>query len=305
MQGPIIEMHIHSFLQRLAKGEATIPQPLIDECTANINEWFSTMEKRSNRGKFKFRVSNLGKPICQLYHEKKGTKKELVDAELMPVRFATGALVEAWLMMIIKASGLNVEESLVPVKLTVSGSQISGELDVIIDGVIYDIKTSSASGFYKYEQGFEAVAADDPFGYVVQGFAYSKARGLPFGGWIVLNKSSSKIVVCETPQDGGKAAREALKRAAVTVKKINEDAPFERAFKPIEELFKKKPTGNMKLGRTCSYCEVKHSCYPDLIVHRAALSEAKSPAVEYYTDLKFITVQDLETSKWEVQAYNG
>ena len=302
MQGPIIEMHIHSFLQRLQKNEAKIPKELIDECSNSINNWLNTQDERGNRGKFTLRMSNLGKPICQLYHDKKGTDKKVRDAELVPVRFATGALVEAWLFMIIKASGLNVEGSHVPVTLDVSGSQISGELDIIIDGVIYDVKTASASGFHKFEQGFEAVLADDPFGYVVQGYSYAKAAGKPFGGWIVLNKSSSKIVVCETPVDGGRAEKAALKRAAVTVKKIKTDAPYERAFSAVEELFKKKPTGNEKLNRTCGYCDYKFDCWPNLITHKAALSEAKSPAIEYYTDLQYVTVQDLETSEWEVQS---
>jgi hypothetical protein len=304
MQGPVIEMHIHSFLQRLQRGEVKIPKKLINECSTSINEWFSTMEERSNYGEFTLRLSNIGKPVCQLYHEKKGTKKNVVDAELIPVRFATGALVEAWLFMIIKASGLNVEGSKVPVTLDVSGSQISGELDIIIDGVIYDVKTTSASSFYKFEQGFEAVAADDPFGYVVQGFSYAKARKLPFGGWIVLNKSSGKIVVCETPRDGGKAEAAAMKKAAVTVKKIINNAPYERAFKPVEETFKKKPTGNKKLGRTCIYCDYKAKCWPKMIVHRAALSEAKNPALEYYTELNFVTVQDDE-GNWSVGGYKS
>ena len=302
MQGPIIEMHISSFLQRLQKGKAKIPKKLIDECSASINKWFTTADKRSNYGEFTLRLSNLGKPVCQLYHDKKGTKKDVVDAELIPVRFAMGALVEAWLFMIIKASGLNVEGSNVPVTLDVGGSQISGELDIIIDGVIYDVKTTSTSSFYKFEQGFEAVLADDPFGYVVQGYSYAKASGLPFGGWIVLNKSSGRIVVCETPRDGGKAEAEALKKAAITVKKITTDAPYERAFEPVEETFKKKPTGNKKLGRTCGYCDYKADCWPKMIPHRAALSEAKNPAFEYYTELNFVTMQDNE-GKWEVQEY--
>tara|TARA_Y100000310_G_scaffold146443_1_gene145779 strand:+ start:6659 stop:7576 length:918 start_codon:yes stop_codon:yes gene_type:complete len=305
MQGPVIEMHINSFLQRLQKGEAELPQKLIDKCSASINKWFTTMNERSNHGEFTLRLSNIGKPVCQLYHEKKGTQKEPVDAELIPVRFATGALVEAWLFMIIKASGLNVEGSNVPVTLDVSGSQIGGELDIIIDGVIYDIKTTSTSSFYKFEQGFEAVVADDPFGYVVQGYSYAKARGLPFGGWIVLNKSSGKIIVCETPRDNGKAEKAALKQAAATVKKINTDAPYERAFAPLDETFKKQPTGNKKLCRTCGYCEFKVACWPDMTPHRAALSEAKNPAWEYYTELNFVAVQDLEINTWHVQEYSG
>ena len=145
MNGTLIEMHINAYLQRLQRGDVELPQNLIDDCSKQINDWFATMAKRSNHGKFTLRMSSIGKPVCQLWHEKHGTKEEVRDSELIPVRFASGALIEAWLLMIIKASGLNVEASSVRVSLDVNGSQISGELDIIIDGVVYDIKSASAS----------------------------------------------------------------------------------------------------------------------------------------------------------------
>lgn len=305
MNGQLIEMHINAYLQRLQKGDAELPQNLIDDCTNQMNDWFTTIAARGNHGKFTLRVSNLGKPVCQLWHEKAGTKEEVRDGELMPVRFASGAMIEAWLLMIIKASGLEVEGSSVKVSLDVDGSNIKGELDIIIDGVVYDIKSASASSFAKFEQGFDAVLADDPFGYVEQGYAYGKAQGLPFGGWIVLNKSSGRIVVCETPGNADEQEAKALANAAATVRKITSDAPFERDFEPVEEQFKRKPTGNMKLGRTCGYCSFKSTCWPDLIVHRQALSEAKNPALEYYTELNYVSAKDEETGKWGTEEYNG
>ena len=53
------------------------------------------------------------------------------------------------------------------------------------------------------------------FGYVMQGFLYSEAVGLPFGGWIVVNKSSGEVAVVEVPdwsQDDKKEYLEEAKR---------------------------------------------------------------------------------------------
>ena len=61
------------------------------------------------------------------------------------------------------------------------------------------------------------VKEDDPFGFcVVQGYAYAEGVDKPFGGWIVVDKSSEKVTVCDSDiQEQEK--KEALESATVNV----------------------------------------------------------------------------------------
>ena len=93
------------------------------------------------------------------------------------------------------------------VELEIAGHKIKGTLDVILrdelgEEKVWDIKSASEWAFkYKYTGagGYDAIKRDDPFGYAMQGFLYAEAKGLPFGGWIVVNKSSGEIAVVDVP----------------------------------------------------------------------------------------------------------
>ncbi len=55
---------------------------------------------------------------------------------------------------------------------------------------MWDVKSASDWAFnYKFtgmNGGYDKLKEDDPFGYVMQGFLYAEATGLPFGGGSLL-----------------------------------------------------------------------------------------------------------------------
>ena len=52
----------------------------------------------------------------------------------------------------------------------------------------------------------------------MQGFLYAEATGYPFGGWIVVNKSSGEIAIVEVPDWSQDDKADYLKDAARRVK---------------------------------------------------------------------------------------
>lgn len=280
-----IELLIQSYLDRANAGPVEVPEELIEEfgeaCKAAFRKQFTEPRKG-----FTLRMSNIGRPTCQLQMEKSGAPSETPPYN-HKIKMLLGDLGEAVLITVMKLAGVKVKAVQQPVKLELlNGTALSGTLDVIIETDkerVYDVKTASNWSFQnKFGKGFEAVAEDDTFGYVGQGYGYSKAVGKPFGGWIVLKKETGEIAVVEAPED--KVRAEAIyKDTNEVVDLLNSDAPFQRCFEPEAETFRKKPTGNRVLCTACSFCDFKQACWPDLQFRAETCSEAKSPKFKWYT----------------------
>ena len=90
---------------------------------------------------------------------------------------------------------------------TIGGSEVTGTLDLIIRDEtgqekvwISSLLVSGHTNLNTLVGGYDKIKEDDPFGYIMQGHLYGEATGLPFGGWIVVNKSSGEIAVVEAPE---------------------------------------------------------------------------------------------------------
>jgi hypothetical protein len=235
---------------------------------------------------FSLRMSNVGKPLCQLVMARDGAKRDPIHPTQMPVRFATGNLMEEWFVAVMHAAGIPIEGYQTKAKLDIADTSISGTSDLIIYGKVWDLKTASDFAFKKYERdGYEGMKADDPFGYVGQGFMYAKAHDKPLGGWIIINKSNGKFVVISAPEEQEEEIKEVLENVATSIKYINEGGEFKRGFDDEEEKFRSNPTGNRKLKFGCEWCDYKAACWPDLTHAPAAFSKAKDRKWVYYTEL--------------------
>ena len=288
MEAELIRIGTREFLRSRARGEVTIPPELRREYVKRIDERIS---KPPRGGEFTMRMSNLGRPTCQLQMEKAKVPAHIVNEYQREFTFMVGDVGEIWLVMIMKAAGIPVSAYDVPVKVQIAGTTISGTLDVIIDGIVYDIKTMSSASFKKYTDfgGFTSLLEDDPFGYVEQGVLYAEGSGYPFGGWILINKNTGDIDVCEVPENFEQYRADSLARAEETIRTLIENRPFQRKFTDEEEVFRKKPTGNRVLGKTCGYCDFTAHCWPDARFIPSQASEAKDKKYVWYThtmDLK-------------------
>jgi hypothetical protein len=115
---------------------------------------------------------------------------------------------------------------------------------------------------------------------------YAESEKLPFGGWIVINKSTGEWTICETPVEDSKYRSEALTRAQTNAKALTKKEKFKRCYPDIEETFRGKKTGNRVLSSVCSFCPYKIPCWgKELKMLPQQQSQGKNPKWVWYTEV--------------------
>ena len=254
-------------------------------CKDAFRKQFTNKREKS----FRARMSNIGKPLCQLQMEKSNAEPEGQPYN-NKMRNTFGDLIEALAVTIIKASGIKVDSTQKSVSYNMDKSKIDGTYDIEIGNSIYDIKSASPYAFeHKFgdEGGFNSIVEDDCFGYLSQGYFYSESENIKFGGWIVINKSTGEWLVTETPTEDEKYKNIAINLSKENLHALDEGKPFRRCFSDIEETFRKIPTGNRVLGIVCSFCPYKFPCWgkDKLQYLPQQQSKGKSPKWVYYTEV--------------------
>lgn len=268
--------------------KGTIPLDTIrqfsEDCYKSIYEKFADRERKDRT--FRLTMSNVGRPLCQLQMEKSGALAEPLPYNMTLV-MTYGDMVEALVIAILKGAGANVQSQQENVELEIEGEILRGRYDVEIDDCIYDIKSTSNYSFTtKMSGGFMKLAQEDYLGYITQGYAYSEAAQKPFGGLILVDKSTGEIEIMEPPSYDAQYREDALAKIATHVRAIKEDAPFKRQFTDVEEVFNKKKTGNKILVAPCNMCAYKQTCWPGVKYMPAPVSTAKEPPWKWYTEVK-------------------
>jgi len=279
---------VQLYLDKAAKEPVKISDKLVEEfgeaCKSALRKQFS--EER--RKEFKPRMSNIGRPLCQLQMEAQNVKGEGQPYNVK-MRNTFGDLIEALAVFVLKSAGVDIEDEQKNVKYKFNGSSIEGRLDVKIDKKVWDIKSASPYSFEKKfgtAGGFEEVVKDDAFGYVSQGYLYSESEKIPFGGWIVINKSTGEWTVCKTPLVDDQYRVKALQDAKENLKALKNKVPFERCFNDIEETYRTKKTGNRTLGMICGFCPYKLPCWGSkLQLLPQQQSQGKNPRWVWYTEV--------------------
>ena len=277
MIGDLIERQLKSFAKRVANEGGPLADEIVeafgDEMKAALRKQFEPRKRD-----FKVRPSNIGRPVCQLWHEKNGYEKAPFDDTFL-IKMLIGDAVEAIIRALLRAAKVNVTSHGDQVEMDVAGVSINGESDVDIAGKVYDIKSASPYSFdKKFSAGYDALKNGDSFGYIAQLQFYSEAQGKSPGGWIAVNKSSGEITVCEAVDSDAERAEAAEKREK-TVNYLHSDLPLKRVFKPVENTFNKKPTGEMCLPSGCNFCEYIQHCYPDAEYRHSKMSRAKPTTI--------------------------
>lgn len=182
---------------------------------------------------FRLRLSGMGKDLISLQCAKLGLDRDSRDESFTPIKFMFGDMIEALILTLIESSGIVIDIEQENVKLDLGDDiVISGTLDLVIDGKVYDIKTASPFSFEKFKKGLSAVEAQDSFGYCSQLAAYSHAGGYEVGGWIVINKVTGEIVIVDCSELDVQYYLEEIKTKAIivnstnSIKDINSNIPY-------------------------------------------------------------------------------
>ena len=289
-------LKIQDYLLRAGQGDVKVSLPNLSQVATDCEESARKQLSRE-RGDFRIRMSGLGRPLCQQVLEKHGIKEEMDYNALF--RFFFGDLTEAALMLVMREAGVDIVDFQKAVDLTIDGVLVKGTLDVIIrdelgQEKVWDVKAAS-DWAYKYKftgmGGYDKLKEDDPFGYVMQGFLYAESVGLPFGGWIVVNKSDGQVAMVEVPDWSEDDKAEYLEDAKKRVRFLSnpEVKPF-KPYKPEAETYRRDgviiDTGNKLLPRECNLCGYRYHCWPNAILHNRVTSRAKNPPQVWYSVLK-------------------
>ena len=279
---------VQLYLDRVSKEPAKISDKLVEEfgeaCKLALQKQFS--EKR--RSGFRPRMSNIGRPLCQLQMEAKNVKGEGQPYNVK-IRNTFGDMIEALAIFVLKSAGVEIKDEQKNVKYKFNGTSLEGRLDVKIDSKVWDIKSASPYSFEKKfgaAGGFEEVVKDDAFGYASQGYLYGASEKIPFGGWIVINKSTGEWTVCKTPLVDEEYKVKAIKTAKENLEALKNKVPFKRCYEDIEETYRTKKTGNRVLGMVCSFCPYKLPCWGSkLQLLPQQQSQGKNPKWVWYTEV--------------------
>jgi hypothetical protein len=256
------------------KGEATMTEEVTDLVASDVKAAMNKQFNSPPRDAFRLRMSNIGRPKCQLWFEKNDPEDKLPLPPHFLMNMILGDLVEAVFKGLLRAAGAEFKDNdTVTLKLP-DGQEIKGEYDMEMDGKIDDVKSASPWSYTNKFDSFEALQKGDGFGYIPQLVGYSKAAGKEVGGWWVVNKGNGEFkYVSASEVDSDKVIEDIQE----TVNYIEKDEPFERCFKPVPETFYKKQTGNMVLNSSCRFCSFKHKCWDTLKTIPSRVSKAKNP----------------------------
>lgn len=243
---------IYDKLSVLSDGESlNIDDKTIDAFGESMKEVLSQWANPRPRDSGTLRMSNIGKPMRQLWYDMRSESKttERIKPSVF-IKFLYGHLLEEVLLMLIKIAGHEVTDE----QKEVSVSGIKGHMDCVINGEVVDIKTASGFAFKKFYN--KTLAEDDIFGYLPQLAGYEAAMGTNKGGFLAMNKESGELALYR-PNSFDKPD---IKKKIKTVKKlIKIDTPPELCYNPIPD----GAAGNMQIARGCTWCRHKFECHSD------------------------------------------
>ena len=276
------EIALHQYLDDATNGKSSMSAKTIAGIKKDIGEALKRQfGSRTKRRKFQLRMSNVGRPSCQLWFEKNMPEKSDPLPTTFVMNMMLGDIVEAVFKGLMKEAKIKFEDS-DKVYLNLADEKVSGTYDLVLDDAVDDIKSASDWSYRNKFESFDTLSADDAFGYVGQLAGYAKALGKKAGGWWVVNKANGSFKY--VPAENIDVDNE-VKKLEENVKIVKSNV-FKRCYESEEETFRGKPTGNRVLSKTCSFCRYKHSCWENLQELPSLLSKAKEPKIVSYVSIR-------------------
>ena len=276
------ELKLHQYLEDAANGKSSISEATIERIATDVAD---AVRRQFGGGRgsdgFRLRMSNIGRPTCQLWFEKNKPETSLPKPNSFVMNMMLGDIVEAVFKGVLVEAGIPFGEA-EHVTLDLGDTQISGTYDLTMDGAVDDVKSASDWSYRNKFDTYETLAAGDSFGYVGQLAGYARASNHKAGGWWVVNKANGQFKY--VPADGMDVDWE-ISKIKTNVDKVNNNE-FERCFEPEPETFRGVPTGNTVLNKNCSFCDYRYECWPTLQELPAQASKAREPKMVEYISLK-------------------
>ena len=101
---------IQLFLAEANKASVEVSDELIEEFGNACKDAFKKQYTEERKKELAYRMSNIGKPLCQLQMEAQGAERQPFDSTFK-MRMILGDAVEAIFKAILKASGVEYQDS--------------------------------------------------------------------------------------------------------------------------------------------------------------------------------------------------
>ncbi len=252
------ELPIHQYLDNASNGKTTMSDETIEQVAQDIKDAMKRQFGGGNRrDKFRLRMSNIGRPTCQLWWEKNHPEKALPKPTTFVMNMLIGDIVEAAFKGILKEAGVKYEDKDNAVSLELDNTTVNGSYDLVVDGALDDVKSASHWSYTNKFESYDTLAKGDGFGYIGQLAGYIKASAKKIGGWWVVNKANGQIKYVPATGLNLDAEIAKLNRTA----KIVEANEFKRCFEPAPEVYRGKASGNKVLPEGCKFCDYRYSCW--------------------------------------------
>jgi len=272
------ELALHQYMEDAVQGKTEMSEETIEQVSSDIAE---ALQKQfgsgKKRGDFKLRMSNVGRPTCQLWYDKNKPEEALPLPTTFVMNMMLGDIVEAVFKGLLREAGVKYEEP-EHVTLELDGASVNGTYDIVVNGAVDDVKSASDWSYRNKFESYEKLASGDGFGYVGQLAGYAKASGKDVGGWWVVNKANGKFKY--VPASGLNLDKE-IAKIQKTVDTVKENK-FERCYEPVPEKFRGKETGNKILNDGCRFCSYRFDCWDALTERPSVMSQAKTPPTVSY-----------------------
>ncbi len=272
------ELALHQYLENAVTGKSSMSQQTIKQIGLDVMAAAARQFGGGNkRDEFSLRMSNVGRPTCQLWYDKNKPEAAIPLPTTFVMNMMIGDIVEAVFKGILKEAGVKYEDT-DKVSLDLGDDTVSGSYDLIIDGAVDDIKSASDWSYRNKFDSYDTLSRSDGFGYIAQLAGYAKASGKKAGGWWVVNKANGQFkYVPATDID----VDQEVSKIKDTVNTVKENK-FERCFEPVPETFRGKPTGNQVLNDGCKFCSYRFDCWDSVTELPSVKSQAKNPPTVSY-----------------------
>ena len=272
------ELALHQYMENAVKGKSTMSDDTIEQVADDVADAIKRQfGSGKTRGDFRLRMSNVGRPTCQLWYEKNKPEVALPFPTTFVMNMMIGDIVEAVFKGLLKEAGVKYNDT-EKVTLDLGTTRINGSYDIVINDAVDDIKSASDWSYRNKFESYDTLAAGDGFGYIGQLAGYAKASGKRVGGWWVVNKANGQFKY--VPASGLDIDKE-IDKIQKTVTTVEENK-FERCFEPVPEKFRGKETGNQILNDGCRFCSYRFDCWSELTERPAVKSQAKNPPTVSY-----------------------
>mgnify|MGYP003155375472 FL=1 len=135
------ELALHQYMENAASGKSTMSSETIQQVSLDVAAALGRQFGGGNkRGEFGLRMSNVGRPTCQLWFEKNEPEKALPLPTTFVMNMMLGDIVEAVFKGLLKEAGVQYEDDAKVTLQLDDDTSVSGTYDIVIDGAVDDIK---------------------------------------------------------------------------------------------------------------------------------------------------------------------